>query len=164
MAAFVIDTNVAVCANGASHADPTCVIACIDILTAIQSEGIVVLDDGMLILKEYMDHLSLSGEPGVGDAFMKWVWNVQADENLCERVALTPRLVNGSEDFFEFPDDPDLADFDLSDRKFVAAALTSINGPTILNALDSDWANSYVALLRNGLTIRFLCPQHVCPP
>jgi hypothetical protein len=164
MPAFVIDTNVPIGANGTSHADPACVIACIDVLSAVQSEGIVVLDDAMLILKEYIDHLNLKGEPGAGDAFVKWIWNVQADENLCERVLLTPRGENGCEDFLEFPDDPDLADFDPADRKFAAVALASVRGPTILNALDSDWAESHDALQRHGLVIHFLCPQHVCRP
>lgn len=164
MAAFVIDTNVPIGANGRSHADPACVIACIDALTIVRYRGVIVLDDAMLILQEYLDHLSLSGEPGPGDAFMKWVWNVQADEHLCERVLLTPCYRNGAETFTEFPDDPDLADFDQSDRKFAAAALASARNPTVLNALDSDWAKSYHALVRNGLVIRFLCPQYVsCP-
>jgi hypothetical protein len=94
----------------------------------------------------------------------RWVWNVQADENRCEPVVLTPRYENGEENFAEFPDDPDLADFDRSDRKFAAAALASLKEPAVLNALDSDWAECHDALVRNGLTIRFLCPQHVCRP
>lgn len=115
MAAFVVDTNVPICANGKSHADPACVIACIDALSAVLADGVIVLDDAMRILEEYMNHLSMSGEPGAGDEFMKWVWNVQADENRCERASLTPRNENGEENFAEFPDDPDLADFDSSD-------------------------------------------------
>jgi hypothetical protein len=163
MAAFVVDTNVPIGANGRSHADPACVIACIEGLAAVCSEGVIVLDDAMRILKEYMDHLSLGGEPGAGDAFVKWVWNVQGDDRRCERVVLTPRYENGAENFAEFPDDPELADFDLADRKFVAAALASLKTPAVLNALDSDWAENHNALVRNGLTIRFLCPQHVAP-
>lgn len=163
MAAFVVDTNVPIAANGKSHADPACVIACIDALLSVRSNGLVVLDEDMRILNEYMDHLSLAGEPGAGDEFMKWVWSVQADESRCERVRITPRG-NGAEDFAEFPNDPDLATFDRSDRKFVATALASLSEPVILNALDSDWAESYEALVRNNLTIRFLCPQHVCDP
>jgi hypothetical protein len=163
MAAFVVDTNVPIVANGKSHADPACVIACVDALLEVRSTGVVVLDDGMRILSEYMNHLSLRGEPGAGDAFMKWVWSVQADENQCERVFLTLRRDNGSDDFAEFPDDPDLATFDWSDRKFVAAALASHREPVILNAVDSDWAESYDILLRNGVRVRFLCPQHVAP-
>jgi hypothetical protein len=155
MSAFVVDTN------GRSDASPACVNACVDALSAVLTNGTIVLDDGMRILREYMDNLSLSGEPGVGDAFMKWVWNVQADEDRCERVHLTSR---GEEyDFSEFPDDPALATFDRSDRKFAAVALASALEPVILNAVDSDWAKCYLALERNGLTIHFLCPQHVSP-
>jgi len=163
MAAFVVDTNVPIVANVRSHADPSCVIACVDALLSVRSGGVIVLDDSMRILDEYMDHLSLSGEPGAGDAFMKWVWTVQADENQCERVSLTPLQENGLDDFAEFPGDPDLATFDRSDRKFVATALASLNDPVILNAVDSDWAECHNALVRNGLSIRFLCPQHARP-
>jgi hypothetical protein len=164
MPAFVVDTNVPIVANGRSHADPACVIACVNALLDVRSDGVVVLDDAMRILSEYMNSLSLAGEPGAGDAFMKWVWSVQADENLCERVIITPRAGNDADDFEEFPDDPDLAAFDRSDRKFVAAALASLREPVILNAVDPDWAESHDALARNGLTIRFLCPQHVHRP
>jgi len=90
MAAFVVDTNVPIVANGKSHADPACVISCLEVLLHITSDAVIVLDDAMQILNEYMDHLNLGGEPGAGDLFMKWVWNVQADENRCERVFLTP--------------------------------------------------------------------------
>lgn len=160
MAAFVVDTNVPIAANGRSHGDPACVLACVDILSEILIGGIIVLDDGMLILNEYLDHLSPRGEPGAGDAFMKWVWNNQADESRCERVTITPHDENGTT-FLEFPEDPDLERFDRSDRKFVATALVSARAPEILNALDPDWAESYNALIRNGLKIRFLCPHQV---
>jgi hypothetical protein len=163
MAAFVIDTNVPIVANGKSHADPACVISCVDALLDVRSRGMIVLDDAMRILSEYMDHLSLGGEPGAGDAFMKWVWTVQADEDRCEQVSLSPKYENGAENFEEFPNDRDLDDFDRKDRKFVAAALASRRAPLILNAVDSDWAERHEALVRNGLTVRFLCPQHVHP-
>ena len=163
MSAFVVDTNVPIVANGnSSHANPDCVIACIDALSRIHDGGVIVLDGGMRILREYSQHLSPSGQPGPGDFFMKWVWSVQADERRCEQVHLTPRGP-GSEDFVEFPDDPDLARFDPSDRKFVAAALASARTPEVLNAVDSDWADHHDALKRNRVNIRFLCPQHVCP-
>ena len=162
--AFVVDTNVPIAANGKSHATPKCVITCIDALENARKNGIVVLDDAMLILDEYFSRLNMSGEPGPGDAFAKWVWNVQADENHCERVGVNPYQDNHGETFLEFPDDPQLANFDRRDRKFVAVARASQNHPTILNALDSDWADAYEALVSNGLTIDFLCPNHVHPP
>ena len=147
MSAFVVDTNVPVVANGRSEqADPDCVIACINVLGGIIANGFVVLDDAMQILHEYMSNLSMSGQPGAGDAFMKWVWSIQADVDRCERVCLTPRP-SESDDFNEFPDDADLADFDRSDRKFVAAALASRKKPLVLNAVDPDWART-MPLLR----------------
>ena len=163
MSAFVVDTNVPVVANGRSEqADPDCVIACVTVLGDVLTDGTIVLDDGMRILKEYMGNLSMSGQPGAGDLFMIWVWNVHADENRCERVHLTCEDA-GSDNFNEFPGDADLTDFDRSDRKFVAVALTSRNRPVVLNAVDSDWADSHVALKRNGVKVRFLCPQCVSP-
>ena len=163
MIAFVVDTNVPVVANGRSEqADPNCVIACINALCDVRATGIIVLDDAMQILHEYMTNLSMSGQPGAGDLFMKWVWSIQADQERCEQVRLTPHHLDPNE-FEVFPDDGDLAGFDRSDRKFVVAALTSRKKPVVLNAVDSDWAHHYAALTRNGVQIDFLCPQHVCP-
>lgn len=163
MSAFVVDTNVPVVANGKSgQADPDCVIACIDALAKVREQGIVILDDSMLILHEYMKHLSMSGQPGPGDLFLKWVWSVQADASHCSQVHITPRN-DDLASFVEFPDDADLMGFDYSDRKFVAVALTSGITPKILNAVDSDWAEHFEALSRIGISLIFLCPQHVCP-
>ena len=116
----------------------------------------------MLILREYMDNLSMSGQPGSGDYFMKWVWSVQADVTYCQQVYITP-LGDDQGNFAEFPDDARLMAFDRSDRKFVAAALGSGNMPDVLNAVDPDWADHFVALSEAGVNIIFLCPQHVCP-
>ncbi len=61
--------------------------------------------------------------------------------------------------YVDFPDDPDLAGFDLNDRKFVAVALASKLDPEILNASDTDWWIHRESLERNRVRIRFLCPQ-----
>jgi len=163
MSGFVVDTNVPVVANGKSQqADPDCVIACLDVLTEIHDGGTIFLDDALLILHEYMKHLNLSGQPGPGDAFMQWVWDVQADERHCRQIHITPRE-DDPYNFVEFPLDARLAHFDPSDRKFVAVALGSHAQPKILNAVDSDWANHHPALIEAGVHIQFLCPQHVYP-
>ncbi|HOX39973.1 MAG TPA: hypothetical protein PL033_18475 [Candidatus Brocadiia bacterium] len=122
----------------------------------IIKSGGVVIDDEMRILEEYKNNLSMSGQPGPGDAFMKWVWDNQANPRRCEQVRITEDAAKG---FAEFPDDQRLADFDRSDRKFVAVALASRNRPEILNAVDSDWWNCRVALEECGVIIRFLCPN-----
>jgi len=159
MSAFVIDVNVPIVANGRSpQADDDCVIACVNALTEIQESGVVVLDDGMRVLDEYIRNLSMSGQPGLGDFFMKWIWENQAVDAHCERVPLTLRR-GDPEDFAEFPNDPALAGFDRSDRKYAAVALASRLTPQILNAVDPDWWEYRLALESNGVNVRFLCPQ-----
>ena len=154
----VIDTNVAVVANG-SHvpASVQCVTACIDALLAAQG-GIVLVDDTYQIFDEYRRHLSHSGQPGVGDAFFRWLWNNQANPASCRQVPITPSDP-GRRVFEEFPDDPALAEFDRKDRKLVAVALASGEYPWILNATDSDWRDFSKALKTHGIRTRFLCPD-----
>jgi len=161
MRAFVVDVNVAIVANGGSpQADIDCLSACVDALRDIVKNGVIVLDDGMIILKEYMGHLSLKGQPGLGDAFMQWVWENQSVESRCERVGLT-QTGDVEDEFLQFPDDPELRNFDCSDRMYVAVALGSQKNPAILNAVDTDWWNHRIALERNGVRIQFLCPQNM---
>ena len=158
MKAFVVDVNVPIVANGReTHADFDCQDASIDALRDVVESGMVVLDDQMLILQEYRNHLNPSGQPGVGDVFMQWVWENQAVAERCEQVSLTA-VANG---FEEFPADPRLNQFDLSDRIFVAVAKASSNSPEVLNAVDSDWWEHRDALGQNGIQIIFLCPQHM---
>lgn len=164
MKAFVIDTNVGVVANeDHPEASPECVIACTNFLEDIRNgEALVVIDASWEILREYMRQMSSSGQPGPGDAFLKWLLNNQANPERCEQVWIDP--VIDSEDprgYDQFPDDPDLAGFDPSDRKFVAVALASLNQPSVANAADSDWWNHREALEQAGVKIEFLCSDQV---
>ena len=155
MTASVVDTNVAVVANGAHpQAGQECMRECILALQGIQQQGRVVVDSGMLIFTEYFGKLSLSGQPGVGDAFFKWLWSIQGDPERCEPVDITP--ADGS--FREFPADPALNGFHADDHKFVAVALASKSDPEVLNAVDSDWWAYRTALANHGVRVRFLCP------
>lgn len=156
MKAFVVDTNVAVVANGqASQAGPDCVRVCVAALAGIKDNGKIVLDSEMLILNEYLDKLGYAGKPGVGQAFVKWVFNYQAVAERCERVSIT--RMDGS--FREFPDAPELAHFHIDDHKYVAVALASRNRPKVLNAVDSDWWTYRKPLRRHGVRVRNLCPR-----
>ena len=112
----------------------------------------------MRIFKEYRRLLSPSGQPGVGDAFFKWLWDNQANPKRCRQIGITP-LAIAIQTLRSFRADPDLATFDAADRKFVAVALASGLNPTILNASDTDWWIHRQPLIRNGLTIEFLCPD-----
>jgi hypothetical protein len=145
----VMDTNVAIVANFRTpQASDGCVEACIAALLEIRERRRILLDEDGQILEEYRRYLSPSGQPGAGDAFFKWLWSNQVNPEHC-------RQVRGG----EFPDDPDLARFDRSDRKFVVVAIASGERPPVLNATDSDWWEHRDALSRHGVEIHFLCPE-----
>ena len=153
----VVDTNVLIVANGrdVEQAAPSCVRKCAEELRTITDGGILVLDSGMEILREYRRKVNQSGSPGIGDGFLKWALTNLANASRCHRVAITPNAARG---YDEFPEDPDLTTFDRSDRKFVAVARAHPGRPTILNATDSDWANANAALVRHGVLVQELCP------
>lgn len=152
------DTNVLIVANNreSPQAGLACVLACIEKLEWIRSEGILLLDGERLILQEYQYYLNHSGMPGPGDRFFKWLWDNQANDRRCRTIDVT---LDDEREFAEFPVDPDLRSFDRSDRKFVAVVVASKSGAEVINASDTDWWISREALQRNGIDVVFLCPE-----
>jgi len=164
MRSRVVDTNVAVVANGRdTNTRANCQLECVRSLQELVARGVVVLDALGLILKEYRAHLKPSGQPGVGDAFLRHLFDHQFDPSKCELVEVTP-LPDDRRGFGEFPEDEELAGFDPSDRKFVAAARASAQNPVILNATDSDWLEFEVPLTRHGINVQQLCPGELKLP
>lgn len=158
MSAAVVDTNVAIVANGRdTHAGARCQLECVRELRALERHGVVVLDEFGRVLEEYRRHLEPSGQPGVGDAFLRHLFDHQFDPGKCELVTIRP-LPDDARGFEEFPNDRALDGFDPSDRKFVAAARASARSPAILNAVDGDWAQFEEALARHAVVVRQLCP------
>ncbi len=156
MAAFIVDVNVAIVANGESpQADIRCQLSCVRSLRDVQL-NLICLDDGDRIFKEYRANLSMSGQPGVGDEFIYWLHQNQYTPSVCERVAIREHRERG---FEEFPDDPALTAFDPSDRKYVAVVLASEHSPQILNAVDSDWRDFENELSMHEISVTELCPQ-----
>ena len=155
----IVDTNVAVVANHrAPQASAQCVIACVRQLREITQHHTIALDNGWRILNEYKNNLSPSGQPGVGDAFCKWVLTNWVNPRRCELVAITEiDDATSWRSFVEFPDDPELQHFDPSDRKFVAVAVAHGEMPPILNAVDTDWWEHRAALTKHGIQLHFLC-------
>ncbi|WBA40699.1 hypothetical protein [Hymenobacter canadensis] len=150
---YIIDTNVPLTANGVSSAGPACVLAASERILATQNQ-IIVLDDEFNIISEYQNKLSSSGQPGPGDAFLKWVLQNRANPLRCETIALN---CNEDGSYSDFPDDEGLDKFDLSDRKFVALAIAHAGNPPIVNATDTDWYIHIEALERCGISVEFLC-------
>ena len=158
MNAVVVDTNVARTANGdAEQAGPGCVSRCIDELTRIGKDRQLLLDDAGLILLEYLKASPYSSPRGPGDLFIVWVNDNQANPTRVRTVPVTP--LDDPRGFAEFPEDPDLQDFDRDDRKFVATALNGGSSVPILNATDTDWWEYAAPLKRNGVRLEFLCPE-----
>ncbi len=159
----IVDVNVGIAANGVADVCAECELECIETLQAIMEHGRVAVDDGARIFDEYMRHLRLAGEPGVGDEFVKWLHDNEWQPERCERVPITPTAADAL-DFEEFPRDVALTKFDRSDRKYVAVAVgcAAMLGPaTILNATDSDWKHDEAALAANGVPVMHLCPDEL---
>lgn len=155
--AVVMDTNVAIVANGkADQASLDCVQTCSERLEKIQKEERLLLDETGCILEEYRRHLNPSGQPGLGDKFFKWLWNNQGNPDMCRFVPVTP---DPARVFEEFPESAALNNFDRDDWKFVAVAVASGEGPPILNASDTDWRDHRLSLECCGVRVEFLCPE-----
>jgi hypothetical protein len=155
----IVDTNVPATANLA--VDPVsidadklaCVLACVEAIEDVVNRGGLVIDAGDEIFDEYRANLSMAGQPGVGDRFLKWVHDHRWGFPDQDRVM----IAQDGNSYEEFPDHPGLADFDLSDRKFVAVANAHPDKPPILEATDSKWWGWKQALAEAGITVNFLC-------
>lgn len=154
MTARVVDTNVAIAANGRNtHADPDCQRACIKELLTVCQDKVIVIDDLGLIFDEYKQNLHFGGTPGVGDMFFKHVYNHQYNPRHVKRVSVT-LCDDDNRGFEELPQNR----LDKSDRKFLATALKA--QAAILNATDSDWSEHDALTSQLGVRVLQLCPQH----
>ena len=155
MTVYVVDTNVAIAANGrGTHADLCCQVACVDRLEHLVKRGVVSIDSVGAILSEYSDYLHHSGSPGVGDVFFKHLFYNQYHDYRVRRVRVTPSN-DDSRGYEELPENG----FDRSDRKFLAVAVA--DGATVLNATDSDWAEHQELMRMLEVEVVELCPHEV---
>ena len=155
----IIDTNVLLVANGL-HPDVSddCVEVCVHRLTAMEKNGITVIDDDFRILGEYK-HKTKNPPKGVGDVFLKALLRNAGNSTRVEQVRLTELASN---QYAEFPD-PDLQPlFDPPDRKFAAVANAHPEKPPIWQAADCKWLDWWPALQAKGIRVEFLCPDDVC--
>lgn len=161
----VVDTNVPMTAEALDGEAPErCARACAGALGEVVRRGHVFLDDGHLILREYVrraEHLPKGAQPGPGQAFFKWILQNQANPARVTRVPLTRVDRGDGEDFAELPEPSEGVRYDPSDRKFLAVAAAHPEHPEVLQALDSKWWGWQTSLARAGVTIRFLCPRAI---
>ena len=90
----------------------------------------------------------------MGDAFFKHLFDNQYDDARVRRVRVTP-----SDDDWRGVEELPENEFDRSDRKFLAVALTE--GATVLNAADSDWAEHQELTARMEVNVVELCPHEI---
>lgn len=151
-----------IAANGrGTHADLSCQLACVRLLREVKERGRVALDSAGRILEEYRAYLAPGGQPGVGDAFYKHLLDNRYNELYCALVDLAIDAASG--EYALFPDDPALAGFDRSDRKFVAVSRACGEPTSVVNALDTDWHVYAAALAANGIVVDQICPHHMEP-
>lgn len=155
----VVDTNVAMTANGA-NASPECVAASARALAEIMARGHVFVDDADRMIGEYRANLSARGEPGPGDAFLKWLLTHEWGGERVTRVVITARA-GEDDDFVELPKPPKGVVYDRSDRKFLAVAAAHHEHPPVLQSFDSKWWGWQTALSKIGVVIHFLCADEI---
>lgn len=152
---FVIDTNIAISANGINtHASFACQLACSELLANCKKLSIAIDKTG-LIMEEYSKHLRHAGEPGIGDRYFKYLHDNQHAEKKIYTVNITP-LDDASRGFGELPTNT----LDPSDRKFLATAVVA--QAIIANATDSDWAEQNELLEMLNIELKQVCPEHSC--
>jgi len=120
----------------------------------------VVIDDKSEVIRNYRQYLSGKGQPGLGDAFLKYICDNEYDATKVIRVRLD-KEDDGS--YAVFPKDSRLSAFDPADRIFVALVLACPQTTTILNAVDSDYSHHADALNRHGVQVEELCPGLLKP-
>jgi len=157
----VVDTNVATTANGANQGAPqACVVNSAKALQAVMGSGHVFLDQAGKIVREYRANLGASGQPGPGDAFLKWLLTHEWNDARCTRVPITPKPED-PEDYVELPTPSDGTVYDRSDRKFLAVSAAHEEHPPILQAFDSKCWGWQLALAKIGVSIHFVCPAEI---
>jgi hypothetical protein len=122
--------------------------------------GHLFLDDGGSIVAEYRGNLHAGGQPGPGDAFLKWLLIHEWSGDRVTRVPITAKP-GDPEDFLELPAPPAGVRYDRSDRKFLAVAAAHEDHPPILQAFDHKWWGWRSALATHGVRIHFVCPKEI---
>jgi hypothetical protein len=151
---YVVDTNVAIVANGDSEdglpVRVSCRVAAVNFLRELLSKHIVLVDVQKHITTEYRHKLNPAGQPGVGDLFYQKV--LQSGPDRVGWIDLDPSL---HEDGGTFPESLVSEGFDRSDRKF--AALAKFCKVPVVNAADSDWVIHGATLAQEEIEVQNLC-------
>jgi hypothetical protein len=148
---WVVDTNVGIVANDrpVDGDHPTeSVLKCVLFLGNLMKIGRIAMDGDREIIREYPHKMRSTGEPGIGDAFLKWVLTNQANPSRCKIVDITNIAV------------PDQLKGFRDDEKFIRTAL-GCSEPQIAEAVDGLWWKRRADFEAVGITVNFLCPEEI---
>ncbi|MFZ4828180.1 MAG: hypothetical protein ACOYLB_12580 [Phototrophicaceae bacterium] len=161
----LIDTNVPLVAMDQER-PPDCQRACLALIKRVLAGEVrVVLDTGKHVLQEYRKNMYPDPSNGFASQFLAYLLN---NEYTLERVYRVKLTQDADGRYLTFPDDPRLARFDPSDKKWVALAIGYHHemgeSAPIVNASDSDWLEYNSLLREHGIIIEFLCELADHPP
>jgi hypothetical protein len=161
MHSVVVDTNVWIMAHVSqdkliTRSDVICANACVKWLNFLKTdERLLAVDDAWKILKSYREYLNATRSATNSVA-----------QDVLEHLERTGRflrvpIIYDSDGYAILPSELGLDKFDRDDRKFVAVVLgcDENDRPPIVNATDSDWAESIDLLMAAGIMVEELCPE-----
>jgi len=151
MPKYVIDTNVAIVANGDSErVTIECRLAAVTLLQKAVQKGVIFVDSAGAIQDEYRRYLNPRGEPGIGDRFYLEVINSDP-----KKVARIDVEKDGEGHYVDLPQEIIDSEFDHGDRVFAAVAKKSDS--KVYNTVDTDWVEHRELIEGCGVPIIFLC-------
>ena len=118
----------------------------------IITKGRIGLDDGSEVLEKYGAHCDFSGQAGIGDLFLRSVYQRGYDSQWAIRVP-----VRNGEDY-ALPQEFVASGFDNDDFLWVAIAYNAPAEAEIVNAVDSDYTEFTDAFDAIGVSVREICP------
>ncbi|MGU3643429.1 hypothetical protein ACLBXX_00555 [Microbacterium sp. C23T] len=144
-----------IAANGRlTHADAHLSAAAARYLVELIGGTDVILEDTIgNVLNEYKNYMQFSGQPGVGDYFFRWYLQNRWDGRRVGRVELDP-----AQPLTQYLP-ASLHSFDPSDHKWIAVYIQG-SADVIVNATDSDWAESRELLLEHSIKVRELSDEN----
>ena len=158
----VVDENVLVVANDLTKeslglptsfpdASEECRIACAEYLRNIVENGRIILDSESEYFDKYRNHASFSGQPGVGDMFLRIVYERGYVSSWATRIPIR------DEKDYLLPASFKSSTFDNDDYLWVAGAYNSTSPAEIANACDSDYDECSAELNAIGIRVNQLC-------
>lgn len=147
----VIDTNVPLVVKLPDGRPQELVDACEEILEEILDNRLPVVTDELgEIIEEYFNQLSRAGQPTLGDAFARYVFDNRYSWEPAMRPDIQPDPVVEHSYAVLGGDD---AEIDPSDRKLVAAA--KVAGVPVVQATDTKWLDWGAVLGRHGVRVEY---------